>query len=188
MRSGLAVLLGLVFCVGATAARGQTCEVPNGNFTEGTVHWSFEITGGLTYVRFPATGTDGMAEIVADNSSGVGYGTSKAVLRRGLNCAGEGFELRFRVRGSTGGQKATPQTLTLLLDGTQHLRITFSSSSFDQTITIPWPSGYRILELTYEALPCIECIAYLRLDDFRFQAIETPVLPVTWSRVKSRFP
>lgn len=182
MRSGLAVLLGLVFCVGATAARGQTCDVTNGDFRDGTVHWSFEITGGFTYVRWLSEALDFVSE-----NDGVGYGTSRASLFRDVDCSSDGSILQFRVNTFTSGQRVTGQALIVLLDGAEQTRFSFGNRA-DQVISVPWPPGSHRLRLDYEANPCIECRAILRLDDFRFQAIETPVLPVTWSRVKSRFP
>jgi hypothetical protein len=186
MRLGLA--LSLLLC--ATDARGQTCDIPNGSFTEGSAHWGWEFVSGPTRVKFPDAGVDGMLEIESANY--YSDGPSRGNIRRELNCAGAETELIFRAYGGTAGQRSTGQQLWIFADDEQvhYAGLGYNQpgpSGFDVQISIRWPAGAQRLTLRYESNTCNQCVNTLRLDDFRFQAIETPILPVTWSTVKTRF-
>lgn len=180
----MATVMAALWALAALHTSVITCELPNGDFSGGSEFWTFEVHGGRTLGYFPESGVDGLFAFEADNSNGVGYGISRAVLSREVGCHLEGRSIRFSIHGSCGGQRPTAQKIEVFADSILLGTIQKAAMRWDEIFDAVWPASANTLEVRYTANPCIECTGRVQVDDFQFTDSQVPVRPMTWGEVK----
>jgi hypothetical protein len=176
-------------------AQAQTCSFENGNFSQGSRGWTVQTSEpGFLGVSFPDSGTDGTASLGVYTGDAVFQTSSRGCLETEINCPElpDSAEWRMGVfawQSTWYGVKKVVLKIDIYADDALLASLTAGGSSqWQQIIRAPLPSGPHTLRFcvtTYTS--CAEgCFSQVELDNFGVELVAVPVIPVTWSHIKTR--
>jgi hypothetical protein len=185
-------LLVILSCLASPIlAQVQSCAIENGDFSQGSTGWTLihDSPGGQFYGVFPDSGLDGelrvqlLGEAVTQGSSG----TLTPTISCGTLPGDHYWLMSFRTRCSAGGEGGPSARLSVQADGRTLFAIGRDFGWSAMTAQVALPEEFQSLSFGVSMSSCFECEMSLYMDDIRILAIPVPVLPTTWSAIKTRW-
>jgi hypothetical protein len=188
----LAVLLLVLSCQASPLfAQVQSCAIENGDFSNGSTGWTLnhDSPGGQFYGVFPDSGVDGelRVQLLGGEVTQGSAGTLTPTISCGALPGNHYWLMSFRTRCSAGGEGGPRARLSIEADDVSLFAISRDYGWSAMTAQVALPGEFQSLSFRVSMTSCWDCEMSLYMDDIQILAIPVPVVPITWSGIKTRW-